>query len=489
MALCDVSSDGGSTGKANFGEKECILTQMTKKIGLGIYTRRRNATVPPDRSRKEAEVDSEGDERETWYMFYPPPPSPSLALNPQEWDSASSTEIEHKSPTGFDFEFRAEAEEESSSVHSGASRESSYEVSGMGSPAEDNPSPTVDNQAVDINALAHSAENLANQYRDLMHPAVSPAASPSAPISRSTSNAHSMRDVSSIPLPLAISFNLPLPLPLPMPTPKTLRKVKRQHSLRRLNDPYPDSFADFDFNPDLLIPGENGSPQIAASAPSPPLLSPSPDEIPSPNEPEWIMAPFTAAEANKNPPTGMKRRSPQIQPPSPPPRESSKHNRHSRKTSLDKYETGEIPPRPSRHPKLRQPLVRRNASFAGWADAPTFEAEPGSDIQASVSPPPKPPASLPSPPLSPSLSRSKSFVLPSVVLKRQWEDAFHGLPQPQPSTLRLPQAREHEVAYVVVEQSSRGRRRAREKRYGVVVPGLDVDASVNAVENGEAGWL
>lgn len=485
MSLCDVSSDGGSIGKVNDGEKECILTQMTKKIGLGIYTRRRNAAVRHDRAGKEADLDGEGDERETWYMFYPPPPSPSLALNPQEWGSASSTEIEPKSPTGFDFQFKATAEKETSSIHSVASEESSYKVSGMSSPAEDNPGVTVDSRAVDIDAFVHSAEDLANQYRDLVHPTALSAAS----LSRSSSHAHSIRDVSSIPLPLAIAFDvpLPLPLPLPMPTPKTLRKVKRQHSLRRLNDPNPEQFADYDFNPDLLIPEENGSPQVAPRTPSPPLLSLSPDDVPSPNEPDWIMAPFSPAEAKNSPSTGKKRRSPQIQPPTPPPRESSKQSRHSRKNGLDKYETGEIPPRPSRRPKIRPPIVRRNASFTGWADATTFESESSLAIKAAVSPPPQPPASLPSPPLSPLLSRSKSFVLPSVVLKRQWEDAFQGLPQPQPQP--LPQAREHQGAYVVVEQSSKGRRRAREKRYGIVVPRLDVDANVNAVENGGAGWV
>src|SRR5271163_3725798 len=73
-------------------EKECVLTQLTKKIGLGIYTRGRD--VAAEKGAREGYVNLDGDERETWYMIYTPPPSPSLALEPKDFDSASSPEPE-----------------------------------------------------------------------------------------------------------------------------------------------------------------------------------------------------------------------------------------------------------------------------------------------------------------------------------------------------------------------------------------------------------
>jgi hypothetical protein len=209
-------------------EKECVLTQLTKKIGLGIYTRGRDTAA--EKEVREGYVDMDGDERETWYMFYPPPPSPSLALEPKHLDSASSPEPDSVSSSSPDPIVVSEADIKPKSFPrlSAFTQGSDYATSNPTSPVSQSdhcPTGYETKQDIDIDALILSAENLAEQYRGLL-------LTPSATTRLTNFHPHSTNGLSLFPFLSPLSFHPPS---RPQ-TPKTLRKIKRQHSLRKLLD-------------------------------------------------------------------------------------------------------------------------------------------------------------------------------------------------------------------------------------------------------------
>ena len=210
-------------------EKECVLTQLTKKIGLGIYTRGRD--IAGEKGAREGYVDLDGDERETWYMFYPPPPSPSLALAPKDWESASSPEQGSDSssapsvPTVISkTEFEPEDWPRVSTFTYGSQDAPSNPTSPT-SATDHSPIQCETNQDIDIDALILSPENLAEQYRGLL-------------LTPNASGSHPRSENGISPLPVSSQLTSPLTFhpPIRPQTPKTLRKIKRQHSLRKLID-------------------------------------------------------------------------------------------------------------------------------------------------------------------------------------------------------------------------------------------------------------
>ncbi len=199
------SLDGSTMGKGRMErvEKECILTQMTKKIGLGIYTRVGGASG--GERIEDQEYNEDDDERETWYMFYPPPPSPSLDLDPEKFDE------KWESDSGSDAE-GADEDEPVSATHSPTSGKgclypdiiSHPRISAVGHTKLETttgPYPTSEPKrdvGMEINALILSAEDLAKDYRDLLQSRTSsPAAPPIPPRIRKIRGQHSLRTLAS----------------------------------------------------------------------------------------------------------------------------------------------------------------------------------------------------------------------------------------------------------------------------------------------------
>jgi hypothetical protein len=222
--LGGTDSDGFSLEKEKPKEKECCLTSLTKKIGLGVYVHPRR-TPSPSRLLEEEEkdyLDLNGHERDTWYMFYPPPPSPSLAIESANWDSTSSdldsmpqSASNHDSPTGLEIDDQPNWEATSP-------RESLYASTQSGSSTPDIPisTSTTETQSIHLDALDSSAEDLAQQYRDILPPSPNPAlfsVQESAPRTEPQ---------------LLFEFSAPITTP----PPKTIRKVKAQQSLRDIVD-------------------------------------------------------------------------------------------------------------------------------------------------------------------------------------------------------------------------------------------------------------
>lgn len=310
-------SDSCGIDKVKHGEKECVLTQFTKKIGLGIYTRARD--VAAEKGVGGGHLDLDGDERETWHMFYPPPPSPSLALEPEDLDvtSSSGTDGSLSAPSVPNLAPRANSEVKDQSRLSAFTRDSLYTASNPRSPIEEQLKRDNGEEDMDIDALIHSAENLAEQYRELL---LSP--DPVTPLNRSKS--YSERLQSPLPFPSPLSF------PTPVSTPKTIRKVKRQHSLRKLVD-------------DAKLPPRTYITPSSTPIPSPPWATQSPSFLsstvyPVPLHPTKLAL---AAHPTRSPTPSQKQRrksrsknkrpSNLSQPPEPPPRSSSRNRARSAK--------------------------------------------------------------------------------------------------------------------------------------------------------------
>jgi hypothetical protein len=387
LDISEIGADSDSNSRKSMesgviGEDPCILTRMTKRIGLGIYKQRQDGGLGLEKAGKGEVYDGDdGDERETWYMFYPPPPSPSLLFEQEDWVSTPSSIRSEKNPeSAFRFEFFPKHEPDNPTLQTASSKESLYHASIVRSP-DDNiaKSSTINNPSIDIDTLVASAEDLADQYRNLL--------SVASPLSRNQSNASytpSLKDTTSIPLPLSVIFRLPLALPLPLqipaPTPTVtahhLRKVKAQPNLHRLLDPI-SSIDDNDHTYTFDL---------------------DPSEVPSPNEPEWTFLPA---------PTSGRRNRKHVDPPTPPPSRSTytanmTHRlQHSSEPKDTRISTECTTPERSTRP----PLTRRNAQTV----IPIAANRQADDLRR----------------VTVDMSRQRTS-FPSVILKRQWEDAFYG---------------------------------------------------------------
>lgn len=264
-------------------DKECVLTHLTKMIGLGIYTRGRD--IAAEKTAERGYVDLDGDERETWYMFYPPPPSPSLALEPKEFDSASSPEPESDTSTlpsvpivVSEVKFEPEGQPRLSTFTQGSQYATPNATSPV-SPNHHHPIQRETKQDIDVDALILSAETLAEQYRGLL-------LTSDATCRPTSSHPHSENGISPLPVPSRLPSPLSFHPPSRPQTPKTLRKIRRQHSLRKLVDtnqlPLPSPTTPTILQPQMttLGPFTNPSPITPLTPPlsatKPPPLTPPP---------------------------------------------------------------------------------------------------------------------------------------------------------------------------------------------------------------------